>query len=147
MFPRIGLHSKMGDNYYMVQISVNGDTLTVEVLGWSKLWCLKSRLDVPLGCIRQVTADGVLPKGFWLRAPGTAFPGFIKAGSYWNGSQWSFWDVRRRRDNVVVIAVSGWKYDFLVVEVNNLPVTLLMVRTALERFQSRNTPSGSRNSA
>ncbi|HEV3113550.1 MAG TPA: hypothetical protein VGY99_23950 [Candidatus Binataceae bacterium] len=115
----------------MVEISVDGVTLVVEVLGWSKLWCLKSRLDIPLRCVRQVTANGALPKGFWLRWPGTYIPGVLKAGSYWNGSRWSFWDVRHGRDNVVVIELSGWKYDYLVVEVNNPTATIERVRSAI----------------
>ncbi len=117
----------------MVEIFVAADTLKIEVLGWSKLWCLKSRLDVPLCCIRSATADGVLPSRFWLRLPGTYIPGVIKAGSYWNGSQWSFWDIRRRRDNVVVIALRGWKYDYIVVEVNDAAAALQAIETALSR--------------
>jgi hypothetical protein len=115
----------------MVRISVEGDTLAVEVLGWSKLWCVKRRLDVPLRCIRRVRSGGELPRGYWVRLPGTFIPGVIKAGSYWNGSGWSFWDVRRRRDNVLVIELSGWQYDYVVVEVADAPATIDRVRNAL----------------
>ncbi len=115
----------------MVKISVEGDTLAVEVLGWSKLWCVKRRLDVPLRCVRRVRTDGELPKGYWVRLPGTFIPGVIKAGSYWNGSGWSFWDVRRRRDDVLVIELSGWRYDCLVVEVADAPTAIERLRNAL----------------
>lgn len=105
--------------------------LAVEVLGLSKLWCAKRRLDIPLRCVRRVRMDGELPKRFWIRWPGTFMPGIIKAGSYWNGSVWSFWDVRRRRDNVLVIELSGWQYDYLVVEVRDAAATIERVRSAL----------------
>ena len=119
----------------MVEVSIDGTTLVVGVIGWSKLWCFKSRLDIPVRCVRQVRTDGALPKGFWLRLPGTFIPGVIKAGSYWNGSRWSFWDVRRRRDKVVVIELSGWKYDYVVVEVNNPTATMESLRTAIDRIR------------
>lgn len=117
----------------MVEISIAGEALAVEVLGWSKLWCLKSRLDIPLRCVRQVRADGEVPKGFWLRWPGTSIPGVIKAGSYCNGTRCSFWDVRRRLDNIVIIELSGWKYDYVVVEVNNPAAIMESVRSAIDR--------------
>jgi hypothetical protein len=115
----------------MVKISVAGDKLAVEVLGWSKLWCVKRRLDVPLRCVRRVRVGGELPHGYWVRMPGTCIPWVIKAGSYWNGSGWSFWDVRGRRDNVLVIELTGWQYDYLVVEVADAPAALEQVRNAL----------------
>lgn len=115
----------------MVKIGVDGDTLAVEVLGWSKVWCVKRRLDVPLRCVRRVRADGELPRGYWIRWPGTYIPGIIKAGSYWNGSGWSFWDVGRRRDNVLIIELSGWQYDYLVIDVSDAAATIEQVRNAL----------------
>jgi hypothetical protein len=132
---------KTRNNRFMVEISIEGNTLVVEVMGWSKLWCLKSRLDIPLRCVRQVTADGALPKGFWLRLPGTFIPRVIKAGSYWNGSRWSFWDTRGRRDKVVVIALSGWTYDYVVVEVNNPAATTAGVQGAIDRTRGSGFPS------
>jgi hypothetical protein len=115
----------------MVRISVEGDMLAVEVLGWSRIWSVKRRLDIPLRCVRRIRADGELPRGFWIRWPGTYIPGVIKAGSYWNGSGWSFWDVRRGRDNVLVIELSGWQYDYLVVEVADAAATIERMRNAL----------------
>jgi hypothetical protein len=120
----------------MVEISFDRDKLVVEVLGWSKLWCLKSRLEVPLNCVRNIRADGDLPRRFWLRLPGTYVPGLIKTGSFSNGRRWSFWDVLRRRDDVVAIELSGWKYDFIVVEVSDPARTVANVRGALQGILS-----------
>ena len=121
----------------MVDISLHSDQLLIEVLGWSRLWCFKSRLEIPLTHIRSVRVDGDLPKGFWIRLPGTYIPGVIKAGSYTNGhGHWSFWDIRRRRDRILVIELSGWKYDFVVVDVGNPAVTIAMVQGALEPVRS-----------
>jgi hypothetical protein len=117
----------------MVEISLRSDMLQIDVLGWSKLWSLKSHLEAPLRSVRQIKQDGELPHGFWLRWPGTSIPGFIKAGSFWNGPRGSFWDVRRQRDKVVIIELSGWKYDYIVVEVENPAVTIEQVRAAIIR--------------
>ncbi len=116
----------------MVEISVQRDVLEVRIVGWSKLWCLKSRLEAPLRCVRGIRQDGELPQGYWLRWPGTSIPGLVKAGSFWNGPHGAFWDVRRRRDQVVVIELCGWKYDKLVVEVENPTATIEQVRAAIE---------------
>jgi hypothetical protein len=116
----------------MVEISVRDGVLTIDVLGWSKLWCLKSRLDAPLRCVRDIKRDGELPQGFWLRWPGTSIPGLIKAGSFWNGPRGSFWDVRRQQDKVIVIELCGWRYDYIVVEVENPALTIERVRAAVE---------------
>ena len=124
----------------MVEISLDGDQIQTKVLGWSRLGCLKSHLEVPLAYVRSVRTDD-LPKGFWIRLPGTYIPGVIKAGSYSNGGgRWSFWDIRRTRDKILVIELSGWKYDFVVVEVGN-PATIEMVRRALEPVRSTHNQS------
>jgi hypothetical protein len=120
----------------MVEISLRGDLLQIDVLGWSRLWSLKSRLDVPPQHVRRIRRDGQLPQGFWLRWPGTSIPGIIKAGSFWNGRRSSLWDVRRRPDKVVVIELSGWKYDYVVVEVENPALTVEQVRAAIEHAKA-----------
>jgi hypothetical protein len=125
------------DNDVVVEISLDSDQILIKVLGWSRLWCLKSRLEISLTYIRSVRADGDLPKGFWIRLPGTYIPGVIKAGSYTNGrGHWSFWDIGRNRDRILVIELSGGKYDFIVVEVVNPTATIEMVRRALEPDRS-----------
>jgi hypothetical protein len=129
---RIGPTAGKRDNHSMVEIAVCDGLLQIRVLGWSRLWSLKSRLAAPLRCVRTIRQDGQLPQRFWLRWPGTYLPGVIKAGSYWNGSQWSFWDVRRRRDNVVVIELCGWDYDYIVAEVENPAATITLVKSAVE---------------
>jgi hypothetical protein len=121
----------------MVEITIEGEMLAVRVLGWSKLWCFKSRLEVPLRRVQQVRIGGELPQGYWLRMPGTSMPGVITAGSYWKRSGWSFWDVRRRTDNVLIIQLSNAEYDYIVVEVSNPAVTLSMIQSALQRFREK----------
>ncbi len=118
----------------MVEITVAADHLYVEVLGWSKLWALKSHLDVPLRCVKQARlADGDVPRNYPIRFPGTGFPGVIAAGSYTDFSfkRWAFFDLRNRRENVLVIELAGWKYEVLVVEVRDARATMQMINAAI----------------
>jgi len=65
----------------MAQVTVEGNTLVVEIEGLDKLWTFKSRLDIPLANVRGATADpGIVkdPKG--VRTPGAHIPGVIAAG-------------------------------------------------------------------
>ena len=48
----------------MVEVSVEGDKAVFTVLGWDKLWALRSRLGVPLAHGSDVHADAS-PKVGW----------------------------------------------------------------------------------
>lgn len=118
----------------MVEITVAADHLYVEVLGWSKLWAFRSHLDVPLPCVKHARlADGDVPRNYPIRFPGTGFPGLIAAGSYTDFSfkRWAFFDLRNRRENVLVIELAGWKYEVLVVEVRDARATMQMINAAI----------------
>lgn len=81
----------------MVDFSVRDGVLEVRVLGPGKLWALKSRIRVPVACIRGVRHDPEAARKLWKgwRLPGTHIPGLITAGTYYRSGQKEFWDVRR----------------------------------------------------
>jgi hypothetical protein len=133
----LSANREVRDNHLVVELSVAGGQVWIKVLGWSKVWALKSHLEVPLIYLRDARIGGDLPKGFWIRLPGTDVPGLIKAGSYTNGrGRWSFWDIRRSRDRTLVIELSDWKYDFIVVEVEDPAAAMEMLRQALQTARS-----------
>lgn len=101
----------------MVDASISGDILTLEFLGFSKLWAFRSRLNIPLASIQSVHLGEPIPKGFYLRVLGTGFPGAITAGVFTDFKRWAFFDLRRDRTNVIVLETHGWKYDVVAVEV------------------------------
>ena len=116
----------------MVELSVNGSDLHVEILGWSKLLGMKSSIDVPLCAIKSVTAAAGLPKFQWtdLRVLGTGSPGSIAVGTYWMGSphRWAFLDVRRSSKEVVSLEIEGQFYSSIIVEVKNAHVAIQQIR-------------------
>jgi hypothetical protein len=125
----------------MVDIKIGGDYLDVEFVGWSKLWALRSRLEIPLASIKNVRADGEIPKGFYIRAFGTGIPRMISAGMFTDFKRWAFFDLRADRTNVVIIELAGWKYDVVAVQVKDARTSVEMIRAAIA---SRISSSGSR---
>lgn len=115
----------------MVKVSIDGSDLVVEMEGLDKLWALKSRLAIPLANVRGATVDpGVArePKGF--RAPGTAWPGVIYAGTFHRDGERVFWDIRDGH-NAIVIELADETYARLIVEVDDPRATVAMIEGAL----------------
>jgi hypothetical protein len=101
----------------MVDARIRGAILTLEFLGWSKLWAFRNRLEIPLASIQSVQVGEPIPKGFYFRVLGTGFPSAISAGMFTDFKRWAFFDLRRDRGNVIVLGLQGWKYDAVAVEV------------------------------
>lgn len=102
----------------MVDISVTGGRVVLEVEGMDKLWALRSRLEIPLAHIRGVRADPEVARGWWhgLRIGGTQMPGVITAGTFYQHGKAVFWDVHDP-EHTIVIDLADERYDRLVMEV------------------------------
>jgi hypothetical protein len=72
----------------MIEISLGSGVLILDVQGWSKLWTLKSRLEIPLENIRGVRIDPEIARGWWkgIRAPGTHVEGYPGPGHAYPGT-------------------------------------------------------------
>jgi hypothetical protein len=116
----------------VVELSVKGNDLHVEILGRDKFLGMKSSIDVPLRAIKSITAAAGLPKFQWtdLRVLGTGFPGSIAVGTYWIGSphRWAFLDVRSSSKEVVSMEIEGQFYSSIIVEVKNAQVAIEQIR-------------------
>jgi len=118
----------------MVELSIEGHELAVEVRGWSRLWALKSHLRLPLAHVRAVRWDPSVARGWWKgwRLPGTQIPGVIVAGTYCRNGAWEFWDVRGG-SKALVIELERDPYARIVVEVADPPAALARIERALGR--------------
>ena len=115
----------------MVEITVDGDKLMLDVQGLDKLWSLKSRLEIPLRNIRGVKADSdVARKPQGLRAPGTYLPGVITAGTFHQDGKRVFWDVHNA-GNAIVIELVDERYAQLVVEVADPTAAIKQIEAAI----------------
>jgi hypothetical protein len=107
----------------MTKVEITEDTLTVHVLGWDRLWALKSRIEVPLAHVASAKADPEIARREWWKgiiAPGTELPGVIKAGTFYQWRERVFWDVRDP-DKTIVIELGDERYARLVIEVEARP--------------------------
>jgi hypothetical protein len=126
----------------MVELTVTGNQLHVEILGWSRLLGFKRTIDLPLDAIRSVSTDAKLPQFRWtdVRALGTSIPGAIAVGTYWIGSphRWVFIDVRRSSKDIVSIEIDGQFYSRLIVEVKDAAVAVPLLQSSLGDAQRLN---------
>ena len=112
----------------MVDLTISGGNLLLNVRGADKLWAFKSSLEIPLQHVDGIRADPDIARGWWhgFRIPGTNVPGVITAGTFYQDGKRVFWDVHNP-DNTVVIELRDERYNQLVVEVAdpNAAVALL----------------------
>jgi hypothetical protein len=116
----------------MVTLSIEGDRVRFEVVGWDKLWALKSQLEIPLAHIASVRADAEPARGWFhgLRLPGTEIPGLITAGTFYSRDGAVFFDIHNP-DNAVVIELNHEHYRRLVIEVEDPSATVAMLTSAI----------------
>jgi hypothetical protein len=99
----------------LVRVDVFDAEVTITPRGLNKLWAFRRELRVPLGPIREVKiVSGIRSLPMGLRAPGTAIPGLVLAGTYRKGGERSFYVLRDGRD-MVVLELEG--HDFARVAV------------------------------
>jgi hypothetical protein len=69
----------------MVELTVGGGMLKVEILGWHKLFAMKSRFLIPLEHVSDVQSYPEGTNGWWKgwRFWGTGIPGVLAAGWYY----------------------------------------------------------------
>lgn len=117
----------------MAVVSIDGDTLVVEIEGMDKLWALKSRLEIPLANVRGATVDpGVIKEPKGIRAPGSHLPGVITAGTFHIDGERVFWDVRDAA-KTVVIELHNERYARLIVQVADPRAAVALIERATPR--------------
>ncbi|MBK5186628.1 MAG: hypothetical protein JJD97_00195 [Gemmatimonadaceae bacterium] len=104
----------------MVEISVDGEKAVFEVEGLDKLWCLRSRLEIPFIHIKAVHADPTAARGWYhgIRLLGTNVPGILTAGTFYRDGNNVFWDVHNP-ERTIVLELDHEFYDRLIVEVSD----------------------------
>ena len=116
----------------MVDIELTASALIVHVEGADKLWALKSRLEIPLENVAGAREAGDEERGVYsgARSPGTNIPGVVKAGSFHQQGEWTFWDVHDL-GKAIVILTNDEKYSRLVVEVADPAASVAAIEAAL----------------
>ncbi len=118
----------------MVDVSILGPTLALEIQGSHRLWALKSRVSIPLDHVDAVRAEpGAIDKmgRTGVKLVGTRLGGRIVAGTFRQDGQTVFWDVARQ-ENAIVIDTRDERYGRLVVEVQDPCAAVAEIQRAME---------------
>ena len=115
----------------MVELSIRGPLLRLEVKGLDRLWAMRSRLEIPLASVVAVRADPSVTRGVWkgVSAPGTHIPGLIIAGTFYQDDKRIFWDVKDP-ERTIVIDLADQRYDQLIVEVEDPAAAVALIESA-----------------
>jgi hypothetical protein len=118
----------------MVEVSIRGDALHLEILGWSRLLGFRRGLDIPLKSIKRVSISDPLPRFRFgdIRVLGTSLPGAIAVGTFWMGSphRWAFLDVRKKATEILSLDLDGYRFGRVVVEVKDAHLAGHLIRAA-----------------
>jgi len=119
----------------MVNLQIDGDRVTVRVLGLHKVWAFRTSLTFHLSNVSDVRFDPGITVGLYrgLRMPGTHIPGVVVAGTYYREKRKEFWDVGKI-ENSIVIDLTSESYDRLVIETVDPLETIALLTEALERY-------------
>ncbi|MGS2810301.1 hypothetical protein [Nocardia sp. MW-W600-9] len=107
----------------MVEVEINDDTVTVNVLGGHRLLALRQQVVIDRAAITGIRPAEVDLRPPWVRAPGTFIPGVIAAGVYRGKGRKEFWDTTFG-GSAVRIDLDGPDFTRLVVDVDDLDAVL-----------------------
>jgi hypothetical protein len=116
----------------MVNVSIQEQTLAVDVEGADKLLALRSHIDIPLANVTGIRRDPKETRRWWagLRMPGTALPGLVKAGTFHQDGRKIFFDVHDP-DKTVIVDLEDDRFDELVLEVDDPDAVMTAVQNSL----------------
>jgi hypothetical protein len=102
----------------MVEITIEGQLAVFTVVGLDKLWCFRSRLEIPVSHILDVEANVEQVGRWWhgIRLLGTELPGLFAGGTFRYQGELVFWDVRDPA-NAIIVSLDHERYRKLVIEV------------------------------
>jgi hypothetical protein len=118
----------------MVNISIKGDRIHLDVEGIDKMWAVRSHLEFPLSHILAVRVDTEAARGWWhgFRLMGSNIPGILTAGTFYQQGELVFYDVHDP-DRTIVLDLDHERYKKLIVEVEDPEKAAAAIRRALTR--------------
>jgi hypothetical protein len=118
----------------MVSVTILSDRAVFEVEGLHQLWALRSRREIPLTHIIDVTTDPDQVGRWWhgWKVLGTDVPGLFAAGTFYYHGELVFWDVRDPA-RTIIVSLDHERYKKLIIEVDQPEVVVARLRTALRK--------------
>ncbi len=118
----------------MVNVSIEGDRIHLDVEGIDQLWAMRSHLEFPLSHVRAVRVDPAAASGWWhgLKIIGSNIPGILTAGTFYQQGGIVFYDVHDP-ERTIVLELDHEHYNRLIVEVEDPDETRAMIESAIAR--------------
>jgi len=118
----------------MVNVTIEGDDAVFTVEGLHKLWCFRSRLEIPLAHITDVEADADQVGRWWhgFKLLGTDVPGLFAGGSFYYHGEMVFWDVTDPA-RTIIVSIDHERYRKLIIEVDDPQMTAATLRDQIRR--------------
>ncbi|MDQ3065089.1 MAG: hypothetical protein M3Q36_02360 [bacterium] len=108
-------------------VTMNEDSVCVELHGREQFWALRAKVSVPLDTITDLRFEPIFQdwRKWQVRMPGTHAPTRLLAGSYWTEEGWDFLYVKRpvgfripRAENVLVIDTNQDRYKRIIISLD-----------------------------
>lgn len=116
-----------------VEVRCADGRLTVRLSGWRRLVALQRKVSVPLSAVTSAEAHpdprdrvGVGARHRHVRGSASLF----RYGAYPGGPGWVFWAIDSGR-GAVIIGLTGVRYEFVVVEVDDPEATAAAILRAV----------------
>jgi len=116
----------------MVDVSIVGNRLRLNVEGLHKLWSCRSQLELPLEHVIGARVDREAARGWWhgFKLLGT-WNHVVTAGTFYQKDGIVFFDIHDP-DQTIVIELRHEHYRRLIVEVADPEATVAMITAALQ---------------
>lgn len=100
-------------------LNIIGSRLKIELEWYEKLWAFRFQdLEIDLQHIERVSTEKPLSSWTEIRAPGTAIPGVIKAGTYYTNRGKEFWYVTQDK-NYLILELRNEEYKRVILNVED----------------------------
>jgi hypothetical protein len=118
----------------LVTVTIEGDAAVFTVEGLHKVWCLRSRLEIPLSHITNVEVNADQVGRWWhgVKLLGTDVPGLFAGGSFYYHGERVFWDVSDPHSTIIV-SLDDSHYRKLIIQVADPQMTAATLRDAISR--------------
>ena len=113
----------------MVSISETKDEFIFNIIGWHKIWALKSKINIPKeNIIQAYQNEEELKSCSGWRIPGTFIPYLITAGTFYSEGNRNFWDVMKKEKTIIVELKDNF-YNKLYIEVEHPEETVQLLNS------------------
>lgn len=112
----------------MVQITKKQNLVTIDILGFHKIWALKHQLRIQATDIVSVYQDQLELDEFKGIRFGTFIPYLITAGTFLKSGKRNFWDVMKK-SNTIIVELKNNSYHKLYLQVANPTATINLINS------------------